>query len=51
MVDPDMYAFIELNLRGGVTTVNHRYFKANNQYLDDHNPDEPTTFINYIDAK
>ena len=50
ITDLDMYTFIEENLRGGVTTVNHRYFKANNKYLDDYNPFLPTSFIQYIDA-
>ena len=47
--DIDMYTFIE-NSWGGVTTTNHRHFKANNEYLNEFNPDEPTSFIHYIDA-
>ena len=50
ITDVDMYTFIEENLRGGVTTVNHRHYKANNKYLDDYNPFLPSTFIQYIDA-
>ena len=50
ITDIDMYTFIESNLRGGVTTVNHRYYKANNKYLDNYNPLLPASFIQYIDA-
>eukprot|EP00116_Pleurobrachia_bachei_P000927 sb/3461189/ len=50
LTDIDMYTFIEEGLRGGVTTVNHRYFKSNNKYLDDFNPEEPSSFIHYVDA-
>ena len=50
MTDIDMYTFIEKNLRGGVTTVNHRQFKANNPYLDDYDSAKPTSFIHYVDA-
>ena len=51
MTDYDMYTFIEANLRGGVTTVNHRHHKANNPYLNEFDPAEPTSYIHYIDAK
>ena len=50
MTDIDMYTFIEKNLRGGVTTVNHRQFKANNSYLNDFDSNKPTSFIHYVDA-
>ena len=50
MTDIDMYTFIEKNLRGGVTTVNHRLFAANNPYLDDYDPESPTSYIHYVDA-
>ena len=49
ITDPEMYFFIEKNLRGGITTINHRYFKANNRYLLDYNPNLPTTFLMYLD--
>ena len=50
MTDLSMYTFIEDNLRGGVTTTNHRHFKANNQYLDDFSSEEPSSFIHYVDS-
>ena len=50
MTDIDMYTFIENNLRGGVTTINHRQFKANNKYLKDFDDSKPSTFIHYTDS-
>ena len=35
---------------GGVTTINHRLFTANNKYLDNYDPQKPSSFIIYIDA-
>ena len=48
--DIDQYTFIEENLRGGITTINHRLFTANNKFLDDYDPEKPSSFINYIDC-
>ena len=48
--DIEQYTFVEENLRGGVTTINHRLFTANNKYLDNYDPQEPSSFIIYIDA-
>ena len=48
--DIEQYTFVEENLRGGVTTINHRLFTANNKYLDNYDPQKPSSFIIYIDA-
>ena len=50
MSNIDMYTFIEQNLRGGITTINHRHFIANNKYLDDFDSTQPSSYIMYIDA-
>ena len=50
MTDIEQYTFLEENLRGGITTINHRKFTANNKYLDDYNPKDPTSYIKYIDS-
>ena len=47
---PDIYQYIEQSLRGGVTTINKRYFEANNKYLKDFDPKKPSSFIMYVDA-
>jgi len=50
ITDIDMYTFIEKNLRGGVSTINHRHFKANNKYLKDFDESKPSSFIHYSDS-
>jgi hypothetical protein len=51
--DPDMYLFVENNIRGGISMISNRYARANNEYLEDReefDPDKPTEFITYLDA-
>ena len=45
-----MYLFIEKGLRGGISMVSHRHAQANNQYKENYNNEEPTSFIQYLDA-
>ena len=45
-----MYLFIEKGLRGGISMVSHRHAQANNQYMENYNNEEPTSFIQYLDA-
>ena len=47
--DIDKYLFIEKGARGGVSCIVKRYAKANNKYMNDYNPEEPSTFITYLD--
>ena len=44
------YLFIEKGLRGGISMVSKRFAKANNKYLQDYDPEQPTSFIQYLDA-
>ena len=46
LTDPDMHLFIERGLRGGIS----RYAKANNPYVDDYNPNQPSNYLIYLDA-
>ena len=50
ITDIEMLTMIEENIRGGVSTINHRLFTASNQYLSDYNPNIPTSYIMYVDA-
>ena len=50
MTDMDMYNFIENNIRGGICTISHKYFKANNKYIDGYDNTKPSSFITYQDA-
>ena len=48
--DYDMLMMIEKGIRGGITHISKRYAKANNKYMKSYNPDEESTFIQYLDA-
>ena len=48
--DIEMHQFLEKGLRGGISMITHRYAKANNKYLKEHNPEKPSSFILYTDA-
>ena len=50
ITDKDIYSFLENNIRGGLSIVNHREFEANNKYLDYYDPTKPSSFGMYIDA-
>ena len=50
ITEPDMYLFIEKGLRGGISMVSHRHAQANNSYMENYNNEEPTSFIQYLDA-
>jgi hypothetical protein len=50
LTDPDMHLFIEKGMRGGVSMITHRYAKANNPYIEGHDPDQEANYIMYLDA-
>ena len=50
LTDYDMLMMIEKGIRGGVSMISTRYGKANNPYMKDYDPDQPTKFISYLDA-
>ena len=39
--DPDEYIFIEKWMRGGISYINKRYSKANNEYFSDYDSEKP----------
>ena len=43
------YLFIEKGQRGWVSYIAKRYAEANNKYMNDYDPEKPSTFINYLD--
>jgi len=49
IVDLDMYMFLEGGMRGGLSMIPTRYFKANNKYMDSYNSDVKSTFILNMD--
>ena len=48
--DYDMLMMFERGIRGGMSHISKRYAEANNKYMKDYNPDEESTYIQYLDA-
>ena len=48
--DQDMLLMIEKGTFGGVSMISTRYGKANNKYMEEYNPNKPSTYIQYLDA-
>jgi len=46
----NMQLFVENGMRGGISTITHRYAKANNKYMKEYNPEEKSSYIVYLDA-
>jgi len=45
-----MFLFVENSIRGGISTISHRYAKANNKYLPNYDPNSLYQFLIYVDA-
>ena len=50
LLDPDMLLMFERGIRGGITESVHRWAKANNPYMNSFNPNEKTSYLQYLDA-
>ena len=51
LTDPDMLLMFEREIRGGITQAVHKYTLADNTYMGDKfNPNEDTTYLQYLDA-
>ena len=50
LMDYDMLMFFEKGIRGGINHISKRYAEANNPYMKNYNPKEPTKYIQYLDA-
>ena len=50
LCDPEQFVFVENSIRGGVSVVSHRHATANNEFVPDYNPDDPTSWILCVDA-
>ena len=48
--DYDMLMMFERGIRGGISHISKRYAEANNKHMKDYNPDEESTYIQYLDA-
>lgn len=49
--DTNIFEMLESAIRGGLSFAGKRYVKANNKYLADFDPEKPTSFLLYIDAR
>ena len=49
ILDIDMHLFIEKGMRGGISYIAKRYAKANNKYMINYYPKNPSKFITYVD--
>ena len=47
--DTDIHIFIERCMRGGISYVNKRFSKANNEYCPDYDKTKPKVYVNYHD--
>ena len=45
----DKFLLIEKGSREGISYIAKKYAKANNKYMNDYDPEKPSTFINYWD--
>ena len=48
--DVDMLNFIEKGMRGGISTITHRYALANNKFMKNYDPQKESSYIPYLDA-
>ena len=48
-MDIDMYLFFEKGLRGGITYIAKRHNEANNKYVKNYDPRNPSKYISYFD--
>ena len=48
--DVDMQNFIEKGMRGGISTITHRYAQANNKYMKNYDPQKESSYITYLDV-
>lgn len=52
ITDVDILMFIENGIRGGVSQINKRYVRANNQYMEEeYDPAKETSYILYLNGK
>ena len=51
LTDNVMLLMFEEGIRGGMCQATHRYAKANNKYRNNHDKNEESLYLKYLDAK
>ena len=49
-INPDMFLMIESGIRGGLSYVSRRFAEANHPTLPNYRPEEPISYLCYLDA-
>ena len=49
IINPDIHLFIDKGMRGGISYINKRYSKANNEYCPDYDKNKSKVYINCLD--
>ena len=51
LTDNDMLLMFEEGIQGGICQATHRYIaKANNKYMNNHDKNEESSYLEYLDA-
>jgi len=50
ITDPDMFLMIESGIRGGLSYASRRFAEANHPTLPNYRPEEPISYLCYLDA-
>ena len=45
-----MLLMLEEGIRGGMCQSTYRYFKANNKYMNNHDKNDESSYLEYLDA-
>ena len=50
LTDINTLLMVQKGIRGGICDAIHKYAKANNKYMDDHDKNKESTYLKYRDV-